>query len=96
MFYINVWLTVNESRDVSRVRDLLAQAADGSRSEEGCERFEVYQSESDAQRFLLIERWRTKADWEAHRSRQAFTEIYAPRVLPLVTREAHSCSLVSE
>ena len=38
---------------------------------------------------LLNEHWRSKADWEAHRDRRVYKEIYAPQVLPLVTRAAH-------
>jgi quinol monooxygenase YgiN len=49
----------------------------------------VYQSESDPLRFLLMEHWQSKADWEAHRERRAFRAIYQPRVLPRVLREPH-------
>ena len=94
MFYINVWLTVNDPNNVTRVRELLSRCQSGSRSEDGCIRFEVYQSEADARRFLLVEHWRSKADWEEHRTRKTVTDIYVPQVLPLVTREPHISSLV--
>jgi quinol monooxygenase YgiN len=94
VFYINVWLTVNDAVNVARVRDLLSRCQAGSRAEDGCVRFEVYHSEADARRFLLCEHWRSKQDWEEHRTRQTVTEIYLPQVLPLVTRDAHPSSLV--
>jgi quinol monooxygenase YgiN len=94
MFYINVWLTVNDAANVARVRKLLSACQAGSRAEDGCVRFEVYHSEGDPHRFLLCEHWRSKADWEAHRTRKTVTEIYLPQVLPLVTRDAHISSLV--
>ncbi|MBI3466686.1 MAG: antibiotic biosynthesis monooxygenase [Planctomycetes bacterium] len=94
MFYINVWLTVNDASNLTRVRELLGQCARGSRAEDGCVRFEAYQSEADPKRFLLVEHWRTKDDWEAHRTRQTVQEIYIPQVLPLVTRDAHPCSMI--
>ena len=94
MFYINVWLSVNDSAQVGRVRELLGQCARGSRAEDGCVRFEAYQSEADPKRFLLVEHWRTREDWEAHRARPTVQQVYIPQVLPLVTRDAHVCSMV--
>ena len=94
MFYINVWLTVNDPQNVERVRDLLTQCVRGSRAEDGCIRFDAFHSEADPRRFLLVENWRSKADWEEHRTRKTVQEIYLPQVIPLVTRDAHMCSLV--
>ena len=94
MFYINVWLTVNDPKDVSRVRELLTRCKAEARGEDGFERFAIYHSETDPRHFLLNEHWRSQADWEAHRTRKAYKEIYAPQVLPLVTREPHISSLV--
>ena len=94
MFYINVWLTVNDPTNVGRVSELLARCQAGSRSEDGCVRFEVYHSETDPRRFLLCEHWRSKEDWEEHRKRKTVTEIYVPQVLPLVTREPHVSRLL--
>jgi len=66
----------------------------GDRPEPGVERFVIYQSEADPRRFLLNEHWHSKAAWEAHRDRRVYKEIYAPQILPLVTREPHISSLV--
>ena len=89
MFTINVWLTVQDSGNVEKVRGLLTEAARLSGEEPGCERFEVYHSPADETRFLLCEHWATKEAWEVHRDAKAFQEIYKPQVLPLVEREAH-------
>ena len=94
MFHINVWLTVNDPNNIALVHDLLARCVAGSRAEDGCVRFDAYHSEADARRFLLVEHWRSKEDWEVHRTRKTVTEIYVPQVLPLVTREPHISSLV--
>lgn len=96
MFAINVWLTVQDSGNVDKVAGLLAEAAGLSRTEPGCDRFEVYQSEGDATRFLLCERWATREAWEVHREAKAFQEIYKPQVLPLVDREPHISTVISE
>jgi quinol monooxygenase YgiN len=94
MFYLNVWLTVKDPAQTDSVSRLLASQVPLTRAEPGCVRFEVYHSTADPRRFLLVECWREKADWETHRTARAFTEIYAPRVLPLVDREPHISQLV--
>lgn len=94
MFHINVWLTVKDPVNATKVGDLLAQACQLSRSEPGCVRFEVFHSQSDAQKFLLCERWESEQAWKDHRNERAFTEIYQPQVLPLVDREPHISDLI--
>lgn len=94
MFCINVWLTVRDAADVESIGELLRQAAQLSRQEPGCLRFEVYHSESDPQKYLLCERWGSEQDWKDHKERKAVTEIYAPQVLPKVDREPHFSTLV--
>lgn len=95
MIYANIWLTVKDAANVEKVRELLAEQARLSREEPGCARFEVYQSQNDALKFLLVERWETQEALDVHRTAQAYTTIYQPQVLPLVVREPHPCHLVS-
>lgn len=94
MFYLNVWLTVQDPNDVSHVADALHRAGAKSRTEEGCARWEAYQSEEDPSRFLLVEQWETKQHWEAHREGEAVTQIYMKEVIPRVQREAHPSRVV--
>ena len=96
MLYLNIWITVKEAANVDQVRKLLAEQARLSRQEPGCERFEVYQSNNDPVRFLLTERWESQAALDVHRTAHAYTTVYQPQVLPLVNREPHPSSLVSE
>lgn len=95
MFCINVWLTVKDPTNTETVRGLLAEAARLSCVEPGCLRFEVYHSQADPTRFLLCEHWAQKSDWETHRAGKAFTEVYLPKVLPLVDREPHISTLIT-
>jgi quinol monooxygenase YgiN len=95
MIYANIWLTVKEPANVDKVRELLTQQAQLSREEPGCVRFEVYQSQNDATRFLLCERWETQESLDVHRTAHAYTTIYQPQVLPLVIREPHPSHLIS-
>lgn len=94
MFYLNVWLTVTDEARIGSVRDALARTGRASAAEAGCERWEAYQSEEDPKRFLLVERWTTKAHWEDHRQGAAIQEIYMKEVIPYVQREPHPSSLI--
>jgi quinol monooxygenase YgiN len=95
MYCMNVWLTVRSPHEVDTVQGLLAEAAELSREEPGCMRFEVYHSQSDVTRFLLIEQWESKDTWEHHRIGGAFPDICRPHVLPLVDCEPHISTLVA-
>jgi quinol monooxygenase YgiN len=94
MVYLNILLTVKETRDIETVRALLAEAGRLSRAEPGCLRFEVYQSNTDPARFFLNEHWESQQALEVHRTGQAYTTIYQPRVMPLIEREGHPCGLI--
>lgn len=94
MFHINVWLTVKDPVDVPAIGQHLGQAAQLSRQEPGCLRFEVFHSQSNPAKYLLCERWESQAAWETHRTGHAFTQIYQPLVLPKVDREPHISTLV--
>lgn len=94
MFCINVLLTVKNAADVPRVRELLAQCGRLSRQEPGCVSYDAFHSQADAKLFMLVERWESQQSWEEHRTRQAFTEIYVPQVIPLVDRVPHISTLL--
>lgn len=94
MLYLNIWITVKDKADVARIRELLAKAGRLSRTEPGCVRWEAYQSNNEETRFLLHERWESQAALDEHRKAQAYTTIYQPQVLPLVTREPHPSTLL--
>jgi quinol monooxygenase YgiN len=94
MHYLNVWLTVRDPADVEKIRGWLAECVRLSRAEPGCVRYDVYHSQTEPAKFLLVEHWQAKADWETHRTAKAFTEIYQPHVLPRVDRQPHVATLV--
>ena len=94
MVYNNVILKVINENDVAEVKSLLKEQALRSSSEPGCERFEVYHSQVATRQFLLVEIWETQKDLERHKESKAFTELYVPKVIPLVSREPHLSDLV--
>ncbi len=96
MLYLNIVLTVKDSANTAEVRELLAEQARLSRQEPGCLRFEVYHSNNDPTKFLLMERWESQEALDKHRTANAYTTVYQPKVLPLVNREPHPSTLVSE
>ena len=94
MFHINVCLKVKLTEDIAEIRELLGRCQALSRQEEGCERFEVYQSQAEEDRFFLCEHWTDREAWEAHKEREAFSQLYAPLVMPRVEHEPHISSLL--
>lgn len=94
MIYNNVVVTVKDERDVAEIQSLLLEQTRLSRLEPGCERFELYQSQTDAKVFLLVERWSSQEALDLHRLAKAYTEIYKPKVLPKVDRTPHACNLL--
>lgn len=89
MIYNNVILAVKNLEDVDEVRKLLAEQARLSSQEPGCHRFEVYHSQTDRQQFFLIEQWETLEHLALHKEAKAFTQLYLPKVIPLVDRKPH-------
>jgi quinol monooxygenase YgiN len=94
MLYLNVLLTVKDRKDIETVKQLLVEAGRHSRGEPGCARFEVYHSTADDTKFLLNEHWASESAIDGHRKGHAYTQIYQPKVLPLVTREGHPSELL--
>ena len=89
MIHNNVILRAKRSEDIEEISSLLTVQAKVSLTEEGCKRFEVYQSETDAQTFILVEWWASQEDLDRHKSAKQFVEIYVPKVIPLVERFPH-------
>ena len=94
MISLLVMLKVKDAGQIETVRSLLAEQGRLSRQEPGCLRFEVYQSNNDPATFILNERWDTQASLDIHRTATAYTTVYAPKVIPLVNRTPHPCTVV--
>ena len=89
MIHLIILLTVKDRADVGKIAELLAEQGRRSREEPGCARFEVYHSTADETKFVLVEHWESQEAIDGHRKGYAYTQIYQPKVLPLVTREPH-------
>ena len=94
MIDLTVVLTAKDLASVGELRSLLASQVLLSRAEPGCIRFEAFESNSVPGTFILIERWESQAALDEHRKAKGFTTIYAPKVLPLVDRVPHVCSVL--
>ena len=94
MIYLNVLVKVKDPADVEKIRENLTEQGRLSRQEPGCERFEVYHSNTDPTRFVLNECWASQQALDVHRTGLAYTTIYQPKVLPLVEREGHPSQLL--
>lgn len=91
MVFNNVLLRAKDPQRVTEISGLLRQQASLSSEEPGCEQFDVYQSETEPGLFFLIEVWASEGHLAQHRKAEAFTQLYQPKVLPLVHREPHLC-----
>ena len=89
MIHNNVILRAKRPEDIDKISGLLTQQAEVSPTEQGCQRFEVYQSESDTQTFILIEWWTSQEDLDRHKNAEQFVQVYIPKVVPLVDRFPH-------
>ncbi len=89
-----VVLKAHESSSMERLRELLKEQARLSLAEPGCERFEVYESTSVADTFVLVERWASQQALEVHRTATGFRTVYQPFVLPLVDRTPYICTSI--
>ena len=87
-------LRVNNESDVDEIRGLLAEQARLSLLEPGCLRFEIVHSQADRCVFFLFEQWKSAESHQVHKTAQAFTEIYQPKVLPRAERIAHEVDVV--
>ncbi|MCC3763478.1 antibiotic biosynthesis monooxygenase [Glycomyces sp. TRM65418] len=89
MFDLIVNVTVPEPGDTAPVAEAFAAMRPLCLAEDGCVHWNAYQSVEDPGRFTLVERWASRAHWEAHGEGAAIQEIYLPRVLPRVERDVH-------
>lgn len=95
MITLTVLLLVRDAADVPTVRELLGRQRRGSLAEPGCLRFEVYHSQTEPRRFVLVEHWASAEALDAHRLAEAYNTIYKPLVLPLVDREGHPSDMLA-
>ncbi len=89
MFDLIVIVRVPESDNIAPVADALARMRPLCLTEDGCVSWEAYQSEGDPGRIVLVERWASRAHWEAHDSGDAIQKIYLPEIMPCIEREVH-------
>lgn len=94
MICLNVLLLAKDPADVPTIRDHLAQAMRKSRTEPGCLRFDVYHSNAEPRRFVLVEHWASQEALDQHRLAEAYNTIYKPHVMPLIDREGHPATLL--
>eukprot|EP01088_Endostelium_zonatum_P014093 TRINITY_DN2954_c0_g1_i1.p2 TRINITY_DN2954_c0_g1~~TRINITY_DN2954_c0_g1_i1.p2 ORF type:complete len:141 (-),score=37.77 TRINITY_DN2954_c0_g1_i1:61-483(-) len=93
--YVNVTLTAKDEGNVEQIKKWMKEHGENSKKEEGCLRFEVYNSQRDPRVFILNERWSSAQALDVHKQQKSFTDIYANLVLPLVDRDSHLSNLIS-
>jgi quinol monooxygenase YgiN len=94
MIFLNVLLTVKDPADIAFVRSTMTELGRLARTDPGCVRFEVYQSEADKRLFILNEWWVDAESLDAHRKTKPFVETYLATVVPKLERMPHPSSLL--
>ena len=62
----------------------LGRLAEASRQEEGNLRYEYFRGVEDPQKIVILESYRTAADFQAHRESQHFQEIGLETIIPFL------------
>ncbi len=94
MVDLTVILTAKDLADLPELRELLTTQVVMSRAEPGCVRFEAFESQTVPGTFIVVERWESEAALDVHRQAEAITTVYLPRIMPLVDRVLHVCSVL--
>jgi quinol monooxygenase YgiN len=68
----------------AEVLGLLPQLIEASRAEPGCLEFTGYRELSDDRDVILLERYESRAAFEAHRDTPHFRELALGRIIPLL------------
>lgn len=85
------WLVKAGHED--EVEALLREMLPHARSEPGCVMYEGNRDVADPRRFLLYEQYRDEAAFQAHIATDAFREIVANRIAPLLEERARETYL---
>ncbi|WP_234338358.1 antibiotic biosynthesis monooxygenase [Streptomyces sp. NRRL F-5727] len=95
VFDLIVIVRVPDPADAGPVADALRRMRPLCLAEDGCVSWEAYRSDADPLRFVLVERWASRAHWEAHGEGAAIRQVYLPEILPRVEREVHPSTPLS-
>lgn len=94
MMDLVVVLTAKDLGSLTELRELMAAQVALSREEPGCVRFEAFESQTVPGTIIVVERWASQAVLDQHRQAKAITTVYIPKILPLVERVLHVCSVL--
>ncbi|MGW2405576.1 putative quinol monooxygenase [Streptomyces sp. NPDC001739] len=95
MFDLIVIIRVPKAEEIAHVADALARMRPLCLAEDGCVSWEAFQSDEDAARFVLVERWASRDHWDTHGSGAAIQDIYVPEIMPRIEREVHPSTPVT-
>lgn len=91
MFHLVVLLTAHGTDEAEQIALALARMRGMCVQEPGCVRWEALRSQGDPRRFVLVERWASRAHWEAHGDMAAIREVYLPEIVPRASRDVLPC-----
>ncbi|HAM25520.1 MAG TPA: antibiotic biosynthesis monooxygenase [Microbacteriaceae bacterium] len=83
MFLVLAHYAIAEGNETV-VRDLVNELEVQSRKEPGCLAFDAYLKLGSNRSLVLIERYRSEADFAAHRETEHFARLVLGRIVPLL------------
>jgi quinol monooxygenase YgiN len=73
-----------------RIADILRQLVPATQAEPGCEHYYAHRSKEDARDFVLYERYRDDAAFEAHQQTEHFQKWVVNEAIPRLERRVRS------
>ncbi len=75
---------INES-EIDRILKMLPELAEKTKKEEGNVSYAIYQSEGDANEFILHEQYRDANAVEAHKNSEHYQKLVVKEIIPHLT-----------
>lgn len=84
MIRLNVSLTLTDAANGTKLTETATKLTELSLHDKGCVDYDFYRSQTNDDRFMIIETWRNRHDLEAHQKTAHFKELL-PRLEELST-----------
>ncbi|KAF2072842.1 hypothetical protein CYY_005853 [Polysphondylium violaceum] len=66
---------VAKKESIEKVKEIIEGMIEPTRAEKGCVQYDLLQSDENSAVFVLVERWETSQDLDAHKSTPRFAQM---------------------
>ncbi|MCW2761187.1 MAG: antibiotic biosynthesis monooxygenase [Marmoricola sp.] len=82
--------------NAEKVLELISSLVEASRTEPGCLAFDAYRRVDDDTKIVLLERYTSRADFDAHRETEHFKSLVLEQIVPLLESRTFEAYDVAE